>query len=186
MGEEWGETRPFCFFTDFHGELGNAVREGRRNEFRKWSTFQHQASRARIPDPNAPATFGAAKLDWSCAEDPDRRARLALTSQLLDLRRSEIVPRLKGVGGHAGRLAFGSSTGFGVEWKLADGSRLILLANLSAARRPLPDTVMSLVPASCWRLLYESSADASDELKARVLPAWSVVFMLADAPAAKD
>ena len=30
MGEEWGETRPFCFFTDFHGELADAVREGRR------------------------------------------------------------------------------------------------------------------------------------------------------------
>jgi malto-oligosyltrehalose trehalohydrolase len=29
MGEEWGETRPFNFFTDFHDELGDAVREGR-------------------------------------------------------------------------------------------------------------------------------------------------------------
>ena len=35
MGEEWGATQPFCFFTDFHDELADAVREGRRREFQK-------------------------------------------------------------------------------------------------------------------------------------------------------
>lgn len=29
MGEEYGETNPFLFFTDFHGDLAKAVREGR-------------------------------------------------------------------------------------------------------------------------------------------------------------
>jgi 1,4-alpha-glucan branching enzyme len=33
MGEEFGETHPFLFFTDFHGELAKAVREGRAKEF---------------------------------------------------------------------------------------------------------------------------------------------------------
>src|SRR5690606_30237765 len=39
MGEEWGETRPFQFFTDFHGDLAVAVREGRRREFARWRHF---------------------------------------------------------------------------------------------------------------------------------------------------
>ena len=64
MGEEWGETRPFGFFTDFHGELGDLVREGRRREFAKWLHFSREESRELIPDPNAEATFEASRLDW--------------------------------------------------------------------------------------------------------------------------
>lgn len=33
MGEEYGETHPFLFFTDFQGALAKAVREGRAKEF---------------------------------------------------------------------------------------------------------------------------------------------------------
>ena len=51
MGEEWGEARPFCFFTDFHGELAHAVREGRRNEFRKWPAFQDPGKPGAHPRP---------------------------------------------------------------------------------------------------------------------------------------
>ncbi len=50
MGEEWGETRPFLFFTDFHGELARQVREGRRNEFRRWEASAiRTASASPIP-----------------------------------------------------------------------------------------------------------------------------------------
>src|SRR5690606_38356432 len=43
MGEEWGATQPFCFFTDFHDELADAVREGRRREFQKFPEFASEA-----------------------------------------------------------------------------------------------------------------------------------------------
>src|SRR3546814_14119159 len=39
MGEEWGETRPFTFFTDFPGALAAAVPGRRRQEFRKSTVF---------------------------------------------------------------------------------------------------------------------------------------------------
>jgi maltooligosyltrehalose trehalohydrolase len=50
MGEEYGETRPFQYFTS-HGdpELGRAVSEGRRNEY--------IAAGGEVPDPQDPATF---------------------------------------------------------------------------------------------------------------------------------
>ena len=51
MGEEWGATQPFCFFTDFHDELADAVREGRRREFKRFPEFASEAARAHIPDP---------------------------------------------------------------------------------------------------------------------------------------
>src|SRR5580698_4219652 len=33
MGEEWMASQPFPFFRDFDGELAEAVRKGRRDEF---------------------------------------------------------------------------------------------------------------------------------------------------------
>src|ERR687891_2194918 len=99
MGEEWGETRPFYYFTDFRGELGRAVREGRRNEFRRWRSFQDEARRKLIPDPNAESTFQASKLDWRKISEPLSAERLDRVGRLLDIRRREIVPRLKGARG---------------------------------------------------------------------------------------
>ncbi len=55
MGEEYGETRPFLYFTS-HGDpaLAKAVSEGRKAEF--------IAESAEVPDPQAEETFGASKL----------------------------------------------------------------------------------------------------------------------------
>ena len=74
MGEEWGATQPFCFFSDFHGELADAVREGRRREF-SGSPNSRAKPRARTsPIPNAWSTFAASRLDWSVPEQPEHRA----------------------------------------------------------------------------------------------------------------
>ena len=94
MGEEWGATQPFCFFTDFHDELADAVREGRRHEFKKFPQFAGEAARAAIPDPNDPATFAASRLDWSVSQQPDHAGWLAYTRDLLRIRRERIVPLL--------------------------------------------------------------------------------------------
>jgi maltooligosyltrehalose trehalohydrolase len=55
MGEEYGETRPFLYFTS-HGDpaLARGVTEGRRSEF--------ISTAAEVPDPQAPATFEASRL----------------------------------------------------------------------------------------------------------------------------
>src|SRR5690606_7362847 len=45
MGEEWGSRQPFLFFTSHHGELADAVREGRRSEFAEFSEFADEATR---------------------------------------------------------------------------------------------------------------------------------------------
>ena len=49
MGEEWGCTTPFLFFCDFHDELADAVREGRRKEFTKFASFQDPKSARPSP-----------------------------------------------------------------------------------------------------------------------------------------
>ena len=130
MGEEWGSRTPFPFFCDFGTELATAVTEGRRQEFARFPLFRDPAVRARIPDPNDPATFLAARLDWKDLESEDHRDWLTLHRDLLALRRREIVPRLINLAGGQGHFRLLNGRAFEAGWNLCDGSRLTLLANL--------------------------------------------------------
>ena len=59
MGEEYGETAPFQFFTDHDDPaIATATREGRRKEFAKFAAFAGED----VPDPQALATFERSKL----------------------------------------------------------------------------------------------------------------------------
>lgn len=86
MGEEWGASTPFQFFTSHpEPELGRATAAGRIAEFARmgWDL-------SAMPDPQDPATFQRSKLDWS---EPvaagSRHARLlALYQELTRLRRT--------------------------------------------------------------------------------------------------
>ena len=62
MGEEYGEERPFQFFTDFKGDLAEAVRKGRNEEFRNNKAFAEAFKQALVPDPNALSTFTTSML----------------------------------------------------------------------------------------------------------------------------
>ncbi|HTJ95112.1 MAG TPA: malto-oligosyltrehalose trehalohydrolase [Pararobbsia sp.] len=76
MGEEAGSTQPFLFFTDYEGELADAVREGRRTEFARFSAFNDPARRAHIPDPNDLDTF----VRSSCVDPRDEVPPQAATA----------------------------------------------------------------------------------------------------------
>jgi maltooligosyltrehalose trehalohydrolase len=81
MGEEYGETAPFVFFTSFgDAALGEAVRAGRRREYARF------AWTAEPPDPQAPATFAACRLDRSRAGAPPGSWLAAWYRALLRLR----------------------------------------------------------------------------------------------------
>ncbi|HUQ24042.1 MAG TPA: malto-oligosyltrehalose trehalohydrolase [Burkholderiales bacterium] len=111
MGEEWGCRQPFLFFCDFDGELGEAVRKGRREEFSRFAAFKE-----RIPDPLAETTFRRSVLRWK-----DRDAGwLAHYKDLLLLRKQQIVPLDCG----PGRYRMLGERAFEVTW-----GRLTLIAN---------------------------------------------------------
>lgn len=130
MGEEWGERRPFVFFTDFEGDLATAVREGRRNEFADFAAFKDPDARAHIPDPNDPGSFEASKLDWAAREAPEGRAWLDFTRGLLAVRAAELVRHLARAR-HGGSVTEASEGTIGVDWPL-DGATLRLRARLVA------------------------------------------------------
>jgi maltooligosyltrehalose trehalohydrolase len=82
MGQEYGETAPFLFFTSFQdANLVEAVREGRRKEFAAYYADTD------FPDPQAEATFQESKLDWARLSQPPFTEVLSLYRSLLSLRR---------------------------------------------------------------------------------------------------
>lgn len=134
MGEEYGETNPFLFFTDFHGDLARAVREGRAKEFAGHADYEGES----VPDPNAKATFDMSKLDWKKPESDDGKAWLALTSEMLALRQKHIVPLLATAGGNAGKVIKTAKGFIAVSWRFPQGTLSIAL-NIGDAPQPLPD-----------------------------------------------
>ncbi|MEG8054582.1 DUF3459 domain-containing protein [Sphingomonas aerolata] len=124
MGDETGSETPFLFFTDFHDELADAVRDGRRREFAKFAAFADESARAAIPDPNARATFEA-----SVAEPgPDADAWRDLYRTLIAVRQRAIIPRLSGTRA-MGAEAIGPAAVV-ARWTLGDGAVLTIALNL--------------------------------------------------------
>jgi len=140
MGEEWGASTPFLFFCDLGPELAPAVREGRQREFARFPAFEDPAIRAAIPDPSAASTLEASKLRWEEAETGEHARWRALYGDLIALRQREIVPRLRGIGMHAGTHGLEGNV-VRVAWTLGDGTVLTLAANLTPEPEPLPAAV---------------------------------------------
>jgi malto-oligosyltrehalose trehalohydrolase len=176
MGEEWGATEPFCFFADFAGDLAEAVRNGRRNEFARFADFADPAARERIPDPTAADTFARSKLDWTKRAEPAHAAWLAQTKQLLTLRRTEIMPRLARLGNRGGHAEVMQPALLTVRWSLGDGARLHLAAQLA-------DKPHSASAAVAGRCLWATHADAATRRPLQDLPPWFVGWFLDDRPA---
>ena len=167
MGEEFAATTPFLYFCDFHGELGEAVSQGRRDEFKRFAAFADPRARATIPDPNDAATFAASVLHWEECEAPSGRRRLALVSRLLALRREHLLPHLASQR-HGGHLVDSGERWFAVEWPLGDALVWCLRANLGAE----PLEWHRVGPGE--RTLYAGDPTTVVNDRQLLLPPWSV------------
>ncbi len=134
MGEEYGETNPFLFFTDFHGDLARAVREGRAQEFEGHAGHEDGS----VPDPNDEKTFLRSKLDWQKVDTEEGQRWQALCKTLLTLRRDYIVPLLADAGGHSGKIVATAEGFLAVSWRFPAGTLSIAL-NIGEDPQPLPD-----------------------------------------------
>ncbi len=85
MGEEWGASTPWQFFSHFpDAELRDKVRIGRTEEFAEhgWDAA------SLVPDPNADSTFTDSKLDWSEPASEPHATLLRTYRALIALRRA--------------------------------------------------------------------------------------------------
>jgi malto-oligosyltrehalose trehalohydrolase len=125
MGEEAASVAPFLFFTDHHGGLADAVRDGRRREFAAFKGFAAGEDASKIPDPNDPSTFESSRP----APEPEvGGARRSLYRELLALRARAIVPNLVG-SASLGATSVGPAAVV-ARWRLAGGATLTIAVNL--------------------------------------------------------
>ncbi|MFJ6937789.1 malto-oligosyltrehalose trehalohydrolase [Streptomyces sp. NPDC101132] len=100
MGEEWGATTPWQYFTDHPDPaLAEAVRTGRRREF-----AAHGWAAADVPDPQDPATRNRSVLDWQEPGNSPHDRLLDWHRTLVALRRRQ--PDLRDPDLAAVRVAF--------------------------------------------------------------------------------
>jgi maltooligosyltrehalose trehalohydrolase len=85
MGQEWGASTPFLYFTDLGADLGRAVTEGRRREFKDFPEFGEDGTNS-IPDPQAQRTYECSQLRWDERSSEPHASHLALYRELLRLR----------------------------------------------------------------------------------------------------
>lgn len=144
MGEEYAEEAPFPFFVS-HGDpdLVDAVRRGRRDEFRTFSWA------GEPPDPQSVDTFASAVLRWERRSAGRHAHILSLYKELFRLRRE--LP------------AFGvpDKTQLTVEWEKADhvlrmerwagDNRITAFFNLRA------EEARVAAPSRSWSVLLNSS-----------------------------
>lgn len=153
MGEEFAASTPFLYFCDFSGELARAVTEGRRKEFARFERFSDPAQRERIPDPNDTLSFERSTLVWAERKAAGHSEWLALYTELLAVRREQLMPRLaQAKSGTFERVGAGALRW---RWPLGDGAVLNLVANLSERPQdlatPLPGSpIYGAAPAAGW------------------------------------
>ncbi|MCF8532786.1 MAG: malto-oligosyltrehalose trehalohydrolase [Reyranella sp.] len=165
MGEEQGSRTQFLYFTDHHGALADAVREGRRREFAGFAGFRDGQRTALIPDPNAVETF---ERSSPAADAASGAARLAFYRHLLALRASIVVPRLAGAKSlgawPVGELAVVAS------WRMSDAAILTIATNLGR-------TPCKLTPPD-GRIVFEQRAGDGDRIQRGELGAHTTVVLL--------
>jgi malto-oligosyltrehalose trehalohydrolase len=172
MGEEYGETHPFLFFADFHGELAKGVRAGRRREFAAFAQFGKEKAES-IPDPNALSTFDRSRLDWTRAETEAGQRRLNLFRLLIRLRREHVVPLLNAMKEIQGSWKRLGEDAFSVRWSSGHAS-LLMWANLGEADEAVGSD------ARRFRPVYESRSGVLETLSRSSLPKRSVAVAFAD------
>ncbi|HEY6745467.1 MAG TPA: malto-oligosyltrehalose trehalohydrolase [Mycobacteriales bacterium] len=146
MGEEWGASTPWQFFTSHpEPDLATAVATGRRKEFAShgWDTDD-------VPDPQDPATFERSKLAWAEAASDWHGEVLEFYRRAIALRRARPQlsdPRLEQV-----EVAYDE----GARWLVVHRGSLRVVVNLAPHRQeiPLDGTPMGVLLSSVPGFVY--------------------------------
>jgi 1,4-alpha-glucan branching enzyme len=167
MGEEWGALEPFPYFCDMSADLNEKIRQGRRQEFARFGKF---AAGQELPDPASNATFASAKLNWSRQSEGRHAYWLEEYRRLLLIRKRDIVPLVPLI--RAGSCSLTENNGaFAVDWNLADGSVLHLVANLTPA-------AAAGVDRAAGRVIYATHPGIRGSPADPKLAPWSVTWLL--------
>jgi maltooligosyltrehalose trehalohydrolase len=146
MGEEYGETAPFLYFTSHNDPtLIEAVRKGRREEFARFNW------KAALPDPQAEETFSRSRIQWELRRQGQHNVLREFHREMLSLRRR--IPALARLDKNSMKVAPRE------EAKLLTMHRWSASCEIFAAfhfgEQPAP--CMLTLPTGRWKLLLDSS-----------------------------
>lgn len=154
MGQEFGASTPFLFFTDHVPELAEKVYAGRKQFLCEFPPYATQESQDMVPDPGDPATFEVSRLDWS-----ERRRRADLCSlhrDLLRLRREDPV-----LARQDRRMLEGAVLGpqaLVLRYLTETEDDRLLVVNLGADLScvPAPEPLLAPITGGAWKLVWSS------------------------------
>jgi maltooligosyltrehalose trehalohydrolase len=144
MGEEYGETAPFLYFTS-HEDAGliDAVRKGRREEFAAFGWSEE------LPDPQSETTFASAQLQHALKQQDPHQTLRAFYKRLLALRRK-----------------FQLGTPAQIEVNVLESQQALLVLRKSSLGSQAmlfhfgeqPAQIAPQLPAGDWRIIFDSVA----------------------------
>jgi maltooligosyltrehalose trehalohydrolase len=154
MGQEFGASAPFLYFTDHKEGLARLVSQGRRRFLEQFPSIM--ARKGEIPNPNHEKTFLRSKLDHG--EREKNKTVFDFHRDLLRLRRADVVfaaqdrSRLDG--------AVLKDGAFVIRYFGRDGDDRLVLVNLGDAVRyhPCPEPLLASPANRPWRLRFSSDA----------------------------
>jgi maltooligosyltrehalose trehalohydrolase len=138
MGEEWAASTRWPFFTSHpEPELATVTGEGRVAEF-----VGHGWDVAQMIDPQDPAAYRGAILDWAEIVEPAHASVLELYRSLIALRAAQ--PELRD--GDLSRVEVDFDEA--ARWLVVRRGSFHVVANLSGASRTVPVTAQRVVLAT--------------------------------------
>jgi maltooligosyltrehalose trehalohydrolase len=156
MGEEFGASSAFFYFADHESRLARQVRQGRREFLSQFAGNTAPGADLLLPDPAAPATFAASRLDLSERAREPHAAFFALHRDLLHLRRDDVALR----GPFDGAVL--ASEAFVVRWFGPGGDDRLLLVNLGRdlVSESFAEPLIAAPAGTAWRVRWASEHPA--------------------------
>ena len=150
MGQEYGETGPFLFFTSYGDpDLAKAVCEGRRREYEAFYSSRE------FPDPQSAATFEKSKLHWPLIERSRMRDSSFLSGSDRGKKIASITVQLPPRSDEDQRFRPGKMAGYGSTGPVWLAGYACLQLRLRQAKEPIG------FAGTVWRLALWSYAPIS-------------------------
>lgn len=156
MGQEWGESAPFLYFTSHTDEdLARNVREGRKEEYSSFLEAEEIGSSSMeegFADPQDEETFKRSRLNWSRVEQSPHRETLSFYRDLLALRRKHAA--LSNCDKSLTEVQYDEMEKWiTIEREDPTGEAALVVSNFSAGKRNIPIKA----GRGRWRLVLWSS-----------------------------
>ncbi|MEO5960814.1 MAG: DUF3459 domain-containing protein [Opitutaceae bacterium] len=154
QGQEFAASAPFLYFADHPQGLREKVAEGRGKFLRQFRAIASEGAASWLPNPDDPAIFRKAKLDFTEREKHQSTYRMHL--DLLQLRREErAVTDCVKIDG-----AVLTNDAFVLRYFMRDGNDRLLLVNLGVDLYldPAPEPLLAPLEGRGWRVRWSSES----------------------------